>query len=198
RKLIKKQETELEELQDLLEQERERYSFSAAIRRDEDLRTVLLDVATRERFSALRYRSRLKGERRLLAERAEQLLVEVRALREGLAGLRLQLKQYVAERGGKLKVDLASENKTLDGQKLAIGQFEKENEQVSGDVAMGALQKVQTRLYDVVLQSDLGLLDVAWQRKQTRSDNINKLTRSMNAETQELDREFTEVRKGAE
>jgi TolA-binding protein len=198
RKLIKKQETELEELQDLLEQERERYSFSASIRRDEDLRTVLLDVSTRERFSALRYRSRLKGERRLLAERAEQLLVEVRALREGLAGLRMQLKQYVAQRGGKLKTDLAGENKTLDGHKVAISQFEKENELVSGDVAMGALQKVQTRLYDVVLQSDLGLLDVAWQRKQTRSDNINKLTRSMNAETQELDREFTEVRKGAE
>jgi hypothetical protein len=70
---------------------------------------------------------------------------------------------------------------------------EKESENLAGEVAYRALEEVRRKFYKLVLDADVGILDVAWGRKQLRTKKISELGRKLGKERRRLHEEFKSV-----
>jgi len=53
--------------------------------------------------------------------------------------------------------------------------------------------KVADKFYDLVVKSDVGIIDVAWGLKDQKTQSVNKLTNQKNAEMKALDDDFRKV-----
>jgi len=62
-----------------------------------------------------------------------------------------------------------------------------------GHIAFESIQKVRRQFYDLVLKADVGLVDVAFTRKQDKTTEIQKLSSQKDDELQSLETEFKEV-----
>ena len=53
--------------------------------------------------------------------------------------------------------------------------------------------KVADKFYDLVVRSDVGIIDVAWGLKDQKTGTVNKLTNQKNSELKALDDDFRKV-----
>ena len=86
------------------------------------------------------------------------------------------------------------EEKRLYGEEVALyQQYDTELDEVGAKVAEGGFQNVLHRFYDIVVQSDVGIIDVAWALKQQKTDEVSRLVREQKNQLNGLDQEFKEV-----
>ena len=64
-----------------------------------------------------------------------------------------------------------------------------------GRIAFESFKRVRRQFYDLVLKADVGLVDVAWTRKQDKTNQIQSLAKQKDKELRELEDEFKEVLK---
>jgi hypothetical protein len=81
------------------------------------------------------------------------------------------------------KADLAA----LSGK---IGEVLAESQSVGGGLAQAMLGKVTDRFYDLVVQSDVGLVDVSWGIKDQKTQNLSKLINQQKAELKTIEDDF--------
>jgi hypothetical protein len=62
-------------------------------------------------------------------------------------------------------------------------------------VASRTLESVSQQFRDLVLRADVGIIDVAWARKQVETEKVNDLIKEQRERTQELEEEFADVLK---
>ena len=67
--------------------------------------------------------------------------------------------------------------------------------EVAGLVAYENIREVRRRFYDLVVRSEVGVVDVAWARKQEKTDKIGRLVRQQKRDLKVLDDEFRDVLK---
>jgi hypothetical protein len=129
-------------------------------------------------------------------------LQEVRERTEGLRGrvttaksvLRAQL-----ERRGRVIRDKVQVEQRL------LGQYDTEVATVSGNarslvgrIAYDSFRRVRQQFYDLVLKGDVGMVDVAFTRKQDKTGEIQKLSAQKDQELRTLEKDFKEVLKDVE
>ncbi len=91
----------------------------------------------------------------------------------------------------KKRIDAEQANvATYDGELVA---YQGETESLGGAIAARSFEHVQKRVDDVVLEADVGLIDVAWKQKEDRSARIADLLARKRAELEALQRSFSEV-----
>ncbi len=188
----------IEEIQDEIDIEEEKYNYSANMRRERPARDRLAETTNADIATTEVHLDKLEGERRLLADRATKLRIQIESLREGIEAYREALAAIAERDAAKMSGNIAKESSELLTHRTQLARVQRDNEQVSSGIAIDALKKVRGKYYNVVLQSDIGMLDVAWQRKSTRSEKITDLTLKQNKEVEVLNEEFEEVRKGAD
>ncbi len=66
---------------------------------------------------------------------------------------------------------------------------------LGGGLAQAMFTRVADRFYDLVVRSDVGIIDVAWALKQNKTDENSRLTREKKRELKLLDDEFKDVLK---
>jgi len=71
-----------------------------------------------------------------------------------------------------------------------------ESKGVGGGLAQTLLARVTDRFYDLVVQSDVGIIDVAWGMKDEKTQNLNKLVTQQKNEMQTLDEDFRQILEG--
>ena len=64
-----------------------------------------------------------------------------------------------------------------------------------GRIAFDSFRRVRASFYDLVLKADVGVVDVAFTRKQDKTIQIQKLSAQKDRELKALDEEFKEVLK---
>ena len=64
-----------------------------------------------------------------------------------------------------------------------------------GRIAFDSFKRVRQSFYDLVLKADVGVVDVAFTRKQDKTQEIQKLAQQKDRELKQLDEEFKEVLK---
>ena len=62
-------------------------------------------------------------------------------------------------------------------------------------IAFDSFRRVRQQFYDLVLKADVGVVDVAFTRKQDKTEDIQKLSQQKDRELKALDEEFKEVLK---
>ena len=69
----------------------------------------------------------------------------------------------------------------------------REAEEVVGGVTFQNFSNVRKRFHDLILKADVGIIDVAWMRKEEHKARGATLTRDRLKEVRHLDEEFNEV-----
>ncbi|HCF61353.1 MAG TPA: hypothetical protein DFS52_25575, partial [Myxococcales bacterium] len=64
-----------------------------------------------------------------------------------------------------------------------------------GTIAYQSFKRIRRQFYELVLKADVGLVDVAWTRKQNKTNEIQDLAKQKEREVKGLEDEFKEVLK---
>ena len=68
-----------------------------------------------------------------------------------------------------------------------------ESQSLGGGLAQTMFIKVANRFYDLVVNADVGIIDVAWGLKDQKTQAVTKLTTQKNLEVKALDEDFKKL-----
>ncbi len=92
-----------------------------------------------------------------------------------------------------LRRRLAAERQALGAELASLAGLQGDARNVVGRMAQHSFEGVRAQFYRLVLKADLGILDVAWQRKRERLEKIQQLSATKAADLAGLDEEFQGV-----
>lgn len=125
----------------------------------------------------------------------------IQAAREQIPGVERKLQGFfgrmdelVGQRTEELREDLDNERKFLAMLDEEITRLSDQSRQVTAQVAQRSFERVRSDFEDLMMRGDIGLIDVAWQKKEDVSDEINELFEERSAELESLQESFEEVR----
>jgi tetratricopeptide (TPR) repeat protein len=107
-----------------------------------------------------------------------------------LAELDAKIEAAALKRLGELKLQLVAEKGDLEAANARLGGILTESQSLGGGLAFAMLSKVTDRFYDLVVQSDVGLVDVAWGLKDERTSTVSKLINQQKLELKTVDEDF--------
>lgn len=155
------------------------------------------DETIREQQLRAQYIELVAEERRLSGGGANDRTFErIASLETRLAERDAQILGFANERVATMRQTLAEEQVRIEGYRRELTALETESEDVVGGVTYATFQSVRRRFYNLILQADVGRIDVAWQRREQHRLRIEQLTRERAEELQRLDDEFREITEG--
>ena len=94
---------------------------------------------------------------------------------ESMSGLLTAIAARANERVAGIASVLAQEKRNIAEYNALVRNYEEDSKQMSRQVGYGLIRAAERRLADILLEADLGRVDVAWQRKQQKSSAIREL-----------------------
>jgi hypothetical protein len=192
-------QSELDQLSTLLSTEKARAGLdSETLSEEEKLRQRYSESLKKERELAEQIHSRLGPEGTAQITRINDQRLRTDKLRRHLDQINRELDTKVKQKAEELQGQAQEEEKKLAAFERALSKLEMESENLAGEVAFQALEDVRKKFYRLVLEADVGVLDVAWGRKQQKTRKITELSRKQAADQKRLHEEFKSVLKEAE
>lgn len=90
---------------------------------------------------------------------------------------------------------IAEERRTLADVRQRIERVNREADGVRSGAASVALEHVRADLHDIVVRSDVGVIDVAFARKQAQTERIGRIQRAKTKELTELNQAYADLTK---
>ncbi len=125
--------------------------------------------------------------------RLDALKDRLGSLDAGLRAFRDQLAQTVDHKTIQIGNAVAAELRLMQSYERELSGQKNEGEAIVGGVAVDSFAAVKKRFYDLVVKSDVGVMDVAWREKEDRTQKINDLVRTQKDALDALDRDFREL-----
>jgi tetratricopeptide (TPR) repeat protein len=88
---------------------------------------------------------------------------------------------------------LVAEKEELASANGKLGSIVDDSKGLGGGLAQAMFTKVADKFYDLVVRSDVGIIDVAWGLKDQKTGVVNKLTNQKNQEIKALDEDFRKI-----
>jgi tetratricopeptide (TPR) repeat protein len=127
--------------------------------------------------------------------RADVVRADAAAVRERVGRSKTIIRERVARRAQKLKDQVIHEQQLIEGYASDTASVSGETRNLVGRIAFESFKRVRQSFYDLVLKADVGVVDVAFQRKQDKTSQIQKLAAQKDHDLKSLDDEFKEVLK---
>jgi hypothetical protein len=143
----------------------------------------------------LEVRSRLPGDARVKAEQIESILERTHAVQSKLGNFNGHIDSILDARLKEYQSQLVDEKAHVLVYRTTLNGYVGESAEVGGGVVADNLKKVTKRFYDVVVRSDVGIVDVAWALKDSATRETSKLVAERKRELKLLDDEFKQVNK---
>jgi tetratricopeptide (TPR) repeat protein/archaellum component FlaC len=137
--------------------------------------------------------ARLGGADRAQVDRINDLLARCDAIDAQLGAFDKRVEGQVGVRVATISQYLsgAKEQLALASQKL--GSVLDESKALGGGLAQAMFTRVAEKFYDLVVRSDVGIIDVSWGLKDQKTQAVTKLTSLKNLELKALDEDFRKV-----
>jgi tetratricopeptide (TPR) repeat protein len=159
-----------------------------------------------------RYEQVLKKEKELMAGARSGLPANAQGVMRGLDEARTSIDQLkgrsnaakanirdaVKRKAEAMREKVRGETELLKGYEGEVSQVAGNAQNLVGSIAFESFKRVRKQFYDLVLKADVGLVDVAWTRKQDKTHQIQNLAKQKDRELKGLDEEFKEVLKDVE
>ncbi|HEX6835733.1 MAG TPA: tetratricopeptide repeat protein, partial [Polyangia bacterium] len=164
----------------------------------QELRRKYDDVLRRLHDIDVRVRSQLSAGDRAKAEQIESILDRARGVENKVAAFNGRIDQMLDVRLKDLMSEVSDEKLKITAYREKLGGYSNESADVGGGVMADELKAVTTRFYNVVVRSEVGIIDVAWALKDSSTRNTNRLVAERKRELKLLDDEYKSVDKTAE
>lgn len=186
-------QTQLEELRAQLLAERN--NADKAVGGEGQLRKQYAELLEQERALLGQSRGGLGGDAQQVLRRADVVRADADALKERVTRSKGIVRERVARRAQKLREQVLLEQQLIEGYAAETQAVTGETRNLVGRIAFDSFRRVRQSFYDLVLKADVGVVDVAFQRKQDKTSGIQKLAGQKDRELKQLDDEFKEVLK---
>jgi hypothetical protein len=110
-----------------------------------------------------------------------------------LAAYQKRARQLVDARVIEIKKVMSKEQRNVAGYDGQLVAYQGETESLGGTIAARSFRNVLDRIDAVVLEADIGLVDVAWKQKQDKSGSIGRMLDRQRTEFDALEQNFNEV-----
>jgi hypothetical protein len=150
--------------------------------------------AMREEVSLLAgYRSRAPTDVQAVAMRMDQQRQALMQIHSDLQRLQTELDQQIDARIAELRQLIRDEGGRLQASRTDYDGLRTETDHSLGPVASRALVEVAEEFKGLVLKADVGVIDVAWARKQFVTKQVGELVQEQQQRIRELETEFADV-----
>jgi tetratricopeptide (TPR) repeat protein len=137
--------------------------------------------------------ARLTGSDRLQVERMMDLLGRTDAIEAQLRTFDARVDRQVDDRLEKVTRYLQAGKEELAAAANKLGGIVEQSKLMGGGLAQAMFTKVADKFYDLVVRSDVGIIDVSWGLKDQKTSVVTKLTNQKNLELKALDEDFRRV-----
>lgn len=177
---------ELEDLNSTFEIASQAFGAGDKVSNDENLiRLRLMAAQHREQDEYVAALTRL-GKQSDLISRLSAVRADVDHLAAGMANLLTTIAGRANERISGMLVVLGQEKRNIAEYQVTVRTYEDDSRLMARQVGYGLIRAAQNRLSEIVLEADLGRVDVAWMRKQEKADAIKGLQEERNAKLKTL------------
>jgi len=140
----------------------------------------------------------LPPESRALETRIQASIGRLSELRVRVVNVRSSIKSRAQAKLTVLRGRLAREAQNLNGYGTEVGEVEGGTKQLLGRITTETFARVGRIFGDIILKSDVGVIDTAWAQKRDRTDSITALEEKKQKDLKSLADEFSEVLKEVE
>ena len=154
---------------------------------------VLVASMKKERDIYQAVRPRLSAAAQRDFDACANILERADAAQARLAEIDTRIEAAAQKRLGELKQQLAAEKVDLQEANRKLLSLTTESQNVGSGLAFAMLSRVTDRFYDLVVQSDVGLVDVAWGLKDTRTATVSKLINQQKLELKTVEEDFKQL-----
>ncbi len=153
----------------------------------------LTEALQRELALEKRVIGRLSGNDRVQVERMVDLLGRCDAIETQLYAFDKRIDAQVANRLTIVNQYLAAGKEELGRASDKLGSIMEASKSMGGGLAQAMFTKVADKFYDLVVRSDVGIIDVSWGLKDQKTSAVTRLTNQKNLELKALDEDFRKV-----
>jgi tetratricopeptide (TPR) repeat protein len=136
---------------------------------------------------------RLSTNDRVQADRLSGLMLRCDGIQAALNELDKRVDAQVDTRLVSVQKYLDAEKDELAAAGGKLGTIVDDSKGLGGGLAQAMLAKVADKFYDLVVRSDVGIIDVSWGLKDQKTSAVNKLTNQKNQEMKALDEDFRRI-----
>ena len=104
-----------------------------------------------------------------------------------------QIRQAAVVQAEVIRQKIAIESRNLEDYRQEVTTDEGSAGGLVGRIAYQSFRRVRRQVYDLVLKADVGIIDVAWTRKRSDADKIQKLASDKDRQLRLLEDDFREV-----
>jgi hypothetical protein len=137
--------------------------------------------------------NRLSGSDRQQVERMIDLLGRTDAIDAQLVAFDKRVDAQVNSRLTIVNQYLAAGKEELAAASGKLGSIMEESKTMGGGLAQAMFTKVADKFYDLVVRSDVGIIDVSWGLKDQKTQAVTRLTNQKSLELKALDEDFRKV-----
>ncbi len=197
---VNQESATLTELQKQLEQVRqaladEKAWADAAIAGEDVIRSHFQQELSQQHAVIARAEPELSPEPAQLIRRAHEVRARSEELRARVKTAKALLRGQVAKHGRQIRDQVRAEQALLSSYASEVSGVSGEARNLVGRIAFDSFKRVRQQFYELVLKADVGLVDVAFTRKQDKTADIQKLSGQKDRDLRALDNEFKEVLK---
>jgi hypothetical protein len=176
----------------------ERHSADTSVAGEELIRQQFNDVLKREHALVSTAEGRLPADAARLMTRSHEVRSRADTLRQRVTVAKQVLRAQVERRGRQIRNKVLAEQRLLESYDGEVAQVQGNARQLVGRIAYDSIQRVRQQFYELVLKADVGMVDVAFTRKQDKTSEIQKLSAEKDRELRVLDEEFKDIVKDVE
>ncbi len=153
----------------------------------------LVDILRRESEVHKQAMARLAGADRGAVERMNGVLFRCDTIEGQLIDFDGRVDAQVSARLETVVRFLKAEKEELGRAADKLTAIMDESKSMGGGLAQAMFTKVADRFYDLVVQSDVGIIDVAWGLKDQKTSTVTRLTNQKSGEIKALDEDFRRI-----
>ncbi len=175
---------------EITETAREFGAAGAAADGERNATVRLGDLLKREHEIFQRARGRLGGGDQREFDKISGILTRADGVQTRLGDIDARVDAAAERRLGAIRERIAAEKGEIAAVTQKLGGVLSESQSVGGGLAQVMLAKVTDRFYDLVVQSDVGLVDVSWGLKDQKTTTLSKLINQQKLELKSVDEDF--------
>jgi len=165
---------------------------------DDKLRADYTIAADAERKASAAFAAQLPPDARAVETRIQASIAMLNELRLRAVEVRRTIRARAQAKLAVLRGRLDREAQNISGYGQEVGEVEGGTKHLLGRITTETFARVGRIFGDIILKSDVGVIDTAWAQKRDRTDSITALEEKKQKDLKSLADEFSEVLKEVE